>query len=76
MPWVGLQYVSVVFPDHTHFLEVYKFDDIETDILYGTLLIRAKTNALLYLETGKEHNSTVRTQRLFARVNLIAFPLF
>ena len=22
MPWVGLQYVIVVFPDHTHFLAV------------------------------------------------------
>ena len=24
MPWVGLQYVSVVFPDHTHLLYVVK----------------------------------------------------
>ena len=24
MPWVGLQYVSVVFPDHTHLLFVFR----------------------------------------------------
>ena len=25
VPWVGLQFVMVVFPDHTHFLLVHSF---------------------------------------------------
>ena len=25
VPWVGLQYVIVVFPDHTHLLFVFKY---------------------------------------------------
>ena len=32
LPWVGLQYVIVVFPDHTHFFPCSCFSTLSADV--------------------------------------------